>query len=471
MLRISVDTLLGVVGGELLCGRLDAHAFGLSIDSRDCEAGNAFVALPGERVDGHEFLIDALKAGAHVLIVTREREQLLPELTAALTRGASVVRVNDAMDAVTALAAWHRDRLVCPVVAITGSTGKTTTKDLLSAVLATEMRVTSTEGNRNNDLGLALTILRAGSDTDVLVVEMGMRGPGQIAALCAVARPTMGLVTNVGVSHIELLGSIDAIADAKGELVEAVPSDGAVFLNGDDALSERLARRASAAVTRYGLTDGCDVRAVDIALDDASRASFRIVTPQGDVEASLGLPGRHNVYNALAAASVALRMAVSLPHVAEGLCSADVARMRMESFITASGVHVINDAYNANPVSMKAAIETLEGVRVPGKRIAVLGDMGELGSLADLAHFELGERVARSSVDVLVTVGRRGRRIAEGARAEGMDPAAVRPCATVEEAIEVLDDTVTAGDAVLVKASRFMGLEAVVEGLVNPRVG
>ncbi len=471
MLRISVDTLVETVSGELLCGRPDAYAFGLTIDSRTCEAGNVFLALPGERTDGHDHLREALLSGAHVLVVTRPREQLLSELTIALGRGAAVVRVQDATSALAALAAWHRDRLLCPVIGITGSTGKTTTKDLLSAVLSTQMRVVSTVGNRNNDLGVPLTVLSAGTDTDVLVVEMGMRGPGQIASLCSLAKPTLGLVTNVGVSHIELLGSVGAIADAKGELVEAIPADGAVFLNGDDAHTERLARLAKAPVVRYGTTEGCAVRAVGTTVDDTGRPSFGLATPQGEVDVSLAVPGRHNVYNALAAASVALRLAVPLHEVASALGGAKVTGMRMETFTTAAGVFVINDAYNANPVSMKAAIETLAGIRTGGKRVAVLGDMGELGSLADLAHFELGERVALSGVEVLVTVGRKARRIAEGARAEGMDPASVRPCVTVDEAIEVLDDVVEPGDAVLVKASRFMGLEAVVEGLVNPRVG
>ncbi|MDZ4169094.1 MAG: UDP-N-acetylmuramoyl-tripeptide--D-alanyl-D-alanine ligase [Coriobacteriia bacterium] len=468
MLRISVDNLVTVTGGELLCGSVESHAVGLTIDSRQSTAGCVFVALPGAQVDGHDFAREALSGGARVLVVTRGREELLPVLTSAMGRGASVVRVADALGAVSDLAAWHRSRMLCAVVGITGSTGKTTTKDMLTAVLRTEMRVVSTQGNRNNDLGVPLTLLEAGSDTDVLVVEMGMRGPGEIARLSRLAKPTMGLVTNVGTSHIERLGSVDAIAQAKGELVEAILSDGAVFLNGDDVNTDRLAAMAVAPVTRYGLSDLCEVRAERVAIDENSLASFDLVTPQGEVPVTLSVPGRHNIYNALAAASVALRLAVSLEHVAEGLARAEVTAMRMEMFTTASSVTVINDAYNANPVSMRAAIETLAALRVDGRRIAVLGDMGELGQLADLAHFEIGELVARCGIDVLVTVGRRSRRIAEGARAEGMAATDVRPCAQVGEAHGVLDDLVESGDTVLVKASRFMGLEAVVDGLVSP---
>jgi UDP-N-acetylmuramoyl-tripeptide--D-alanyl-D-alanine ligase len=316
-----------------------------------------------------------------------------------------------------------------------------------------------------------LTVLSAGTETDALIVEMGMRGTGQIAELCEVAHPTMGLITNVGTSHVELLGSVDAIAQAKGELAAAVPADGEVFVNGDDSRSDAMAARASAPVTRYGLSEDCEVRAVDIRLDALSRASFTLMTTQGSVSVSLPIPGRHNVYNALAAAALGLRLAVPLESVAEGLSIAEMSGMRMEMISAASGVTILNDAYNANPTSMRAAIETLADMSLPGRRVAVLGDMAELGTLTDLSHLEIGEFVYARGIDVLVTVGRKARRIAEGARVSGMDPDSVRPCATPDEAVEVLDDLIEPGDVVLVKASRVMGLEMVVEGLVDPRVG
>jgi UDP-N-acetylmuramoyl-tripeptide--D-alanyl-D-alanine ligase len=223
-------------------------------------------------------------------------------------------------------------------------------------------------------------------------------------------------------------------------------------------------------VVTYGLSEDSRVRAIDIELDEMSRPSFLLVTPQGDVEVSLPVPGRHNAYNALAAASVALRLSVPLESIAAGLSAVSTSAMRMETFVSASGVTVINDAYNANPSSMTAAVDTLAAVTTQGKLVAVLGDMAELGSLSELAHFHLGEHVARSGVDVLVAVGERAQRIADGARAQGMDSRCIRPCATVDEAIEVLDDLLDDGDTVLVKASRVMGLEAVVEGVVTPRV-
>ncbi len=470
MLTLSVETLLEVTGGELLGGPAEVMLNGVCTDSRCVHSGSAFVAFTGAVVDAHDLLPDAIEAGARALLVTRGPEELAAPLELAARRGVAVVRVADPLDAVQALAAYHRDRLFCPVVGVTGSTGKTTTKEFITSVLGTELSVVATRGNRNNELGVPLTLLDARADTDVLVVEMAMRGAGQIAELCRLARPTVGLVTNIGTSHIEVLGSQEAIASAKAELVEAVPEDGTVFLNGDDAYSGTLAMSSRARIVRYGLAEECDVRATGIELDEESRASFTLETAEGQWPVTLTLPGRHNVYNALAAAAVGLHLGIAPERVAEGLASAEAGEMRMQSFTSASGVHVINDAYNANPTSMRAAVETLAAYTAAGRRIAVLGDMAELGSLTEIAHFEIGELVARSAIDVLVTAGPRAARIADGARAAGMDADMVRPCATPEEASEVLDDLLETGDIVLVKASRVMGLERVVEGIVEPRV-
>lgn len=470
MLRASVETIANITGGEVLVGNPATLISGLSVDSREIAVLGAFVALPGEQVDGHDYLAEAIARGARLLVVSRPASELSDIVVQAAQSNVSIVRVIDTLQAVQDIATWHRSRLRCAVVGVTGSSGKTTTKDFMTAVLSTAMRVVATAGNRNNELGVPLTVLEAGSECDVLVVEMGMRGAGQIARLCEIARPGFGLVTNVGVTHIELLGSQDAVASAKGELVEAIPADGAVFLNGDDAYSAMLAEKAAAPVIYYGLSDTAHITARDIELDEMSRPSFVLQTEQGDVDVTLPVPGRHNVYNALAAAAVALRLAVPLERIAEGLAAVTISSMRMETFVSASGVTVINDAYNANPTSMTAAVDTLAGVRGEGKRIAVLGDMAELGSLAELAHFHLGEYVARSGIDVLITVGERARRIADGAKAQGMAEENVRPCVHAAEAVEVLDDLLHEGDTLLVKASRVMGLEVVVEGVVTPRV-
>ena len=465
---ITAETMLSVTGATLLCGPTEAMVSDVVVDSRLVRPGCAFVALPGVRADGHDFCLSALQDGARVLVVTRSAEEISAVLLEAGDRHVTVVQVEDALKAIQDLAAYHRSRLSCEVVGITGSTGKTTTKDFVTAALSQTLRVVSTQGNSNNELGVPLTILRAEPDTDVLVVEMGMRGVGQIAELCAMARPTLGLVTNVGTSHIELLGTQDAVASAKGELIRALPADGCAFLNGDDAYSDVLAEWSIAPVVRWGLSAACDVSARDVEIDAEGRPSFDLMSPQGSARVCLPVPGRHNVYNALAAAALALHLGVTPLAVAQGLGSAPVSAMRMQVFTSASGVTVINDAYNANPVSMRAAIETLAEMHTEGRRIAVLGDMAELGSLTEVAHFRIGEQLAALPIDVLIAVGSRAERIAQGARAAGMPQEAVTACPDALGAVELLDGILAPGDVVLVKASRVMGLEVVSEGIVNP---
>ncbi|MDO9556815.1 MAG: UDP-N-acetylmuramoyl-tripeptide--D-alanyl-D-alanine ligase [Coriobacteriia bacterium] len=470
MLTLSVGTLCGVVGGKLLAGAETTMVNGLATDSRAVTPGAAFVAFTGENTDGHSYLSAAIEAGARALLVTREDEGFLELVATSRRQDVALVLIDDALAAVQTLAAHHRERLACPVIGITGSTGKTTTKDFVRSVLGTRLKVVATDANRNNELGVPLTIMEAGAETEVLVIEMAMRGTGQIAALCDIARPTAGLITNVGVSHVEILGSEEAIASAKGELVRSIPERGRVFLNGDDGWSAVLEETAGAAVTRYGLSPECEVRAEDIVVGEDAIASFTLVAEQGSASVQLNVPGRHNVYNATAAAAVGLYLELSLEDVVKGLEVATFTKMRMETFSSASGVLVINDAYNANPTSMKAALQTLAEMRTTGKRVAVLGDMAELGSLSELAHFKMGEYLAELGLHALVTVGARARRIAEGAIVAGMDAAAVRPCSIAQEASEVLDDLLEQGDVVLVKASRVMELERVVEGIIQPHV-
>lgn len=469
-MTLSAARLADVTGGTVVFGSSDAVFAGVTIDSRRVPTGCAFVALAGERADGHDFVGSALEGGARVAVVSRWDEALASAVRDARAGERAVVCVPDAAQAVRDLAAFHRARLHCPVVGITGSTGKTTTKDFLAAVLATRFRVTATRGNRNNELGVPLTVLEAGLDTEVLVVEMGMRGEGQIEDLCAIVRPTLGLVTNVGQTHMELLGSQEAIVRAKGELVRCLPAHGRAFLNGDDAYSRSLADLSAAPVTWYGAGDACDVRAYDVEVDDEGRPTITLAAGDESVRFALPVPGRHNAYTAAAAASVSLYLGSTLEDVAAGLSAVVLSDMRMQVFTAANGVTVINDAYNASPTSMRAAVAALADIRTGGRRVAVLGDMAELGSLEELAHFQLGESVAASGIDTLVTVGERARRIADGARAAGMAEGLVRPCSSVDEVSEVLDDLLEAGDTVLVKASRSMGLERVVEGILRPHV-
>jgi UDP-N-acetylmuramoyl-tripeptide--D-alanyl-D-alanine ligase len=269
---------------------------------------------------------------------------------------------------------------------------------------------------------------------------------------------------------MELLGSQQAIATAKAELVKAIPESGLVLLNGDDAWSRELAKASAAPVSFYGVEEGNDVYARDLTVDEHGHPSFTLVSAAGSVAVAMAVPGRHNAYNATASAAVGLHLGLTLRQIAEGLENASMTPMRMEVFESADGVTVINDAYNANPTSMRAALRTLADMSDDGRRVAVIGDMAELGSLTELAHFEVGERVARLGLERLVTVGHLARRMGEGALAEGMDPGAVTSFDTVEAAVEFLRETLRSGDTVLVKASRSMGLERVVEGIIKADV-
>jgi UDP-N-acetylmuramoyl-tripeptide--D-alanyl-D-alanine ligase len=463
MITISAARLAELVTGEVVAGMPQTVFSGVELDSREITRGMLFLALPGERSDGHAFVGAAEQAGARVAVVSRFDAEVAEQVAGSAL---AVVLVPDVAAALRTLAAHHRGTLRCPVIGITGSTGKTSTKDFLVAALGPDRGVTATRGNRNNDLGVPLTVLEAGPSTGVLFVEMGMRAEGEIEGLCAVARPTAGVVTNIGHTHLETMGSQEAIARAKGELVACVPSSGRVFLNGDDAWSRSLEVRSAAPVTWYGTGERADVRATGIEVDELGRPSFVLEAADGSARVSLPLPGRHHAYTAAAAAAAALYLGEALDDIAARLGQVEVTGMRMQVFLAASGITVVNDAYNANPTSMRAAVEALADMRARGVRVAVLGDMAELGSLTELAHFRIGEAVARSGIEQLVTVGERAKRIAEGALAEGMAVANVRPCMTVAEGSEVLDDLLAPGDVVLVKASRSMGLERIVERIL-----
>jgi UDP-N-acetylmuramoyl-tripeptide--D-alanyl-D-alanine ligase len=430
------------------------------VDSRAAGPGDLFVALKGERVDGARFAGAAVAAGAVAAVV------VAPE------PGVPCVEVADPLAALAAVATAVRGRSAARVAGITGSSGKTLTKDLLAGVLGTTLLTVASEGSFNNEVGLPLTLARLEPDTQALVVELGARGPGHIAELCALARPHLGVVTNVGTAHYGMFGSRAAIAAAKGELVEALPADGAAVLNADDPLVMGMAGRTSARVVSYGLAGGGrerpDVVAEDVTLGDLGRPRFTLVTPDGRAEARLPLPGEHLVADALAAAAAGWVLGVGADAAAEGIARAELSPMRMQVRTLPGGAVVLDDAYNANPASMAAALRTLATARRPGGRtIAVLGDMAELGPIADEEHDRVGRLAVRLGVDRLVGVGDGGRIIVQAARLEGIwepdDAQAVAAADAVTEAVGPLGPA----DVVLVKASRAAGLERVVAALTG----
>jgi len=414
--------------GGVLSGP-DAEVRGATIDSRSVVGGELFVPVQAVR-DGHEFIESALGAGAAAYLSARPAGP-----------GTAIV-VGDTTTALADLGRAARRRLGDRVVGITGSAGKTSTKDLLAAVLDGPFRTAASERSFNNELGVPLTLLNAADDTDVVVIEMGARGVGHIATLCSIARPTIGVVTNVGLAHTEMLGSLDNVARAKAELIEALPSSGTAVLNADDERVAAMRSVARAEVLTYGVAGG-DVHACDVTLDGELRPSFRLASPWGTVEVHLAVRGAHNVANAAAAGAVALVQGVSLEDVAAGLGRARSSPWRMELSRSLDGGLVLNDAYNANPASTEAALRSLAALDVK-RRVAVLGPMFELGEHSAAEHARIGALARSLGIDLLVAVG---------APLYGAEDVA-----DIAGAV-VLVGPVGPGDAVLVKGSRAAGLE------------
>jgi UDP-N-acetylmuramoyl-tripeptide--D-alanyl-D-alanine ligase len=474
MRRRTVEGLAEELGGALRAERQEgALVTGVVVDSRRAGPGDVFFALPGERSDGHSFVSDALDRGAAAAVVRRGRE-IGPGSPGGEQsfHQAAVIDVEDPSRALLDLARGERTGLRATVVGITGSTGKTCTKDLTAAVLAQRLRVVASPASFNNEVGLPLTILRATEETEVVVCEMGSRGLGHIRLLCDVARPSVGVVTNVGVAHMELFGSPDVLREAKAELPESLPPDGIAVLNADDPVVRGYASRSVARTVLFGSAPSADIRAESVSMaHETGAARFRLATPDGAADVALGVPGEHMVSNALAAAAVGWAMQVPAEEVAAGLQRAAVTGGRMEVHRTPGGVRVVDDAYNANPASMAAALRAARWMAGRGRCIAVLGPMAELGPIARDEHLRVGELLVRLGIHAVVVVGEEARMIAAGAEREGLEPGSVHFAADVQAAIEVVRSLAGPGDLVLVKASRVAGLERVVEGLLGSPEG
>lgn len=455
----SATALTGEEVARLTGGRVLARSTrpirGAAVDSRLVEPGQLFVALPGERTDGHEFIADAVGRGAAAVLLTR------PVPDPSSLGDVTVVRVADGLVALGALAAGWRRRFDLLVVGVTGSIAKTSTKEAIAAVLSQRFRTLRNEGNQNNEVGLPLTILRIGPEHEAAVLEMGMYVGGEIAELARIARPRIGVVTAVQPVHLARIGSIEAIERAKGELVEALPRDGTAVLNADDRIVRRMDRRTVARTVTYGFDETADVTAE--AVESAGFAGMRFVLRSGGSRQQVTIPtlGRMSVHNALAAAAVGRAAGLSLEEIAAGLATGWSAPHRAQ-LVRAGGVTLVDDSYNASPRSVVAALDLLAGL--PGRRGAVLGEMLELGDASKDGHRTVGEAAART-VDWLVVVGRDAAPIAEGAIDAGMDLARITTAPDADAVIATLPPRLRNGDVVLIKASRGIGLDRVVDGL------
>lgn len=423
------------VGGSL--AGPDVAVEGVSIDSRTVEPGQLFVPIVGER-DGHDFIAAAVERGAAAYFTARKPDG-----------GGTAIVVADTGEALLALGRHARSLLGDRVVGITGSVGKTTVKDLIAAILSLRFVTAASERSFNNEIGVPLTLANAPEGTEALVIELGARGSGHIALLCEIARPTIGVVTAVGMVHTELFGSVDDVVLGKGELVEALPAGGTAVLNADDDQVAAMRDRATARVLTYGVDGAADVTASAVRLDRDLRPSFTLQSPWGSIDLTLSVRGVHQVSNALAAAAASLAAGVDLDDVAAGLATAVLSPWRMEVGRSASGAVIINDAYNANPISVSAALRSLALVDA-GRRIAFLGTMAELGAGAAEAHREIARFAASLDIRVIAV-------------AEPMYGTEL--VVTIEEAAVLVGTG--AGDAVLVKGSRVAGLERLAELLLR----
>jgi UDP-N-acetylmuramoyl-tripeptide--D-alanyl-D-alanine ligase len=492
VIPLTLAEVAAAVGGRLHdADGSEAVTGSVEFDSRRLGQGCLFVAVPGERVDGHDFAEAAIRAGAVGVLAARELpvpSVIVPAVEWRASRAHALAGDTDGSGAavLAGLAALARsvvDRLTpggLAVVGVTGSSGKTSTKDLIAGVLAALGPTVAPPGSFNNELGHPWTVLRADEHTKHLVLELSARGVGHIAALCEIAPPRIGAVLNVGTAHLGEFGSREEIARAKGELVEALPSadDGGVaVLNADDPLVAAMATRTRARVVFVGGSATATVRARDVVLDEQARAGFRLVTPVGETSVRLALHGEHHVGNALTAAAIALELGMDLAGVAAGLAAArPVSRRRMEVTTRPDGVTVINDAYNANPESMRAALKSLatmarSGGGEPRRSWAVLGAMGELGDDMVAGHDEIGRLAVRLDINRLVVVGEQAAPMHQGAHLEGSwgEESVLVP--DVDAAVALLRDELRAGDVVLVKASNVFGLWRVADALLATPAG
>ena len=455
MNQLSILQVAELSGAKLESGDGNVSVSKVSTDSRTVKRGELFVALRGENFDGHEFVPAAAKANAAGAIVDLAWKGKVPENFALL-------RAEDTLVAYQNLAANYRKSLPLKVLAITGSNGKTSTKDFVAAVLGRRFRVTKTEGNFNNHVGLPRTILEATSQDEVGVWEIGMNHPGEIGALAKIAAPDAAIITNIGVAHLEFMGSREAIAVEKGALAEAVGSGGTLILNADDPFTEKIAAQTHARVILAGTTGG--TVCVGEITQSANGSEFTILEGAHRCRAQLPVPGLHMVQNALLAVAAGRAFGLSLEECAAGLATAPLTKARLQ-IKEIHGVQFIDDSYNANPDSMKAALRTLVELDADGKRIAVLGEMRELGGESEQGHREVGEVAATLGIDHLIAIGEMGEVIAQAAQKAGLEKtAAVR---STSEAAGRLAEIAEPGDLVLVKGSRSARTERVIEEFSN----
>jgi UDP-N-acetylmuramoyl-tripeptide--D-alanyl-D-alanine ligase len=442
--------------GELVQGSPQTSTLRVCTDSRRAQAGDLFFAIKGDQFDGHDFLNEVARKGVAAVVVERG-----PKCRQRPACG--VIVVDNPRAALGRLAAAYRSDFALAIVAIGGSNGKTTTKDLVAAVLRQKLRTLWSEASFNNDIGVPLTLLRLERAQQAAVLEVGTNHPGELAPLVKMIRPQYGVITHIGREHLEFFGDVAGVAKEEGMLAELLPADGKLFLNGDNEWTNAIARRTGAPTMRVGLTDGNDWRVRSLR-PDKQGATFRVEAPRAGHggEYRIRLLGRHQVVNALFAIAVGAELGLDRAEIQRGLAECEAAKMRLQLW-EIHGVRVLDDAYNANADSMLAALQVLQQLPCKGRRVAVLGDMAELGAHSQAAHAEVGRRAAELGVGQLFAIGKMAPVMAQAARAAGLNR--VIELADVESAVPALKSFLKTGDVVLLKASRATRLERVAAAL------
>ena len=463
---LSIEEVLKATGGKLLQGKERTLFRGIATDSRTVAKGELFIALKGIRFDGHHYALEALEKMAGGVVVEEEK---VGDIRWNGYQSRAVIAVKDTLRALGDLARDRRRKYNTPVVALTGSNGKTTTKEMISVCLETTFPVLKTRGNFNNLVGLPLTLLNLTEKERVVILEMGMNVPGEIRRLTEIAEPDVGLITNIQKVHLEGMGSLERLKEEKGDLFRRMKKNGTIIVNRDDPRVIDLASEFSGQRITFGIENPADVMAKEIRLRAAEGTSFTLRMEGEEIEITLPLLGRHFVPNALSAIAIASLFGIEVRKSKEALEGFQPFPMRMEIVHLEGGKTLINDAYNANPRSMELALETLAEMKGKGRAIAVLGDMLELGSFTEEAHQQLGQKAGELSIDLVLTFGEQAPVVAESAIRHGLPPERAKVVKSHREAISILKEIMKEGDWVLLKGSRRMAMEKIVEGLTERR--
>jgi UDP-N-acetylmuramoyl-tripeptide--D-alanyl-D-alanine ligase len=460
--EITVREIVSAIGGRLVSGSSDRYIQGLSTDSRKMVPGHMFLALKGEQYDGHDFLHEAVHAGAVGLIV----EPAAPIQGGLYENTLAVVAVPSTLKALGDLALWWRRQWDGKIIAVTGSNGKTTTKEMAASILSLKAHTMRSPGNFNNLIGLPLSILLLGEEHKLAVLEMGMNRPGEIARLTRIAEPQIGVITNVARAHLEGLGDLEGVAAAKGELLQEMSQESTAILNGDSELTKRYASLFQGPIITFGLNPGNRVRAESMRCSKNSAQAFTLNIDDERIQVRINLIGTHNVLNALAGAAIAFSLSLPMDLIARGLEGFQPLKGRLQVIDVNGGIRIIDDTYNSNPSSLNAALQTIKELKDKEHGLVVcLGEMLELGKEAAKYHFNAGQRIAGMGTRYLVVLGEHARHVIEGAYDAGMHTGQTSLATTHTEMLEAIKANVRPGDIVFLKGSRRVGLDKVVEGM------